>query len=287
MKRIIKIIIALLIIIVLCFIGMKLYVNHNKNAFQIPVLMYHDVLLDDHYKGEDDTISISMFKEQLQYLKDNNYKTLTLEEFYDYVVNNKKIPQKSVLLTFDDGFYSFHYLVEPLLEEYNMHAVCFVIGEATKASTPEYDPNKYGTIGKDLISNHSEYVEYGSHSYGLHKEVNGQKMIDTLSKEKLKEELNNVKEIADFKYMSYPFNTDTPEIRELLKEYNYKLAFRGEKEQVLRNVNQYQIPRIGTKSDFKEFKEIFESDYYKNRYGNGIIRKVMITIERKLGKRLF
>lgn len=41
-------------------------------------------------------------------------------------------------------------------------------------------------------------------------------------------------------------------------------------------------PDALTTKDFEEFKKIFETDQYKNKYGNGLIRKICVTINRKL-----
>jgi len=286
-KKIIIILILIILITIILLIGMKLYVNYHKKEFQIPVLMYHDIILDEYYQDKPDTISLSMFEKQLKYLKDNNYKTLTLEEFYNWKTNNKDIPKKSILLTFDDGFYSFHYLVEPLLEKYNMHAACFIIGKYTKVKEQEYNPNKYGTIDQNEIINHSEYVEYGSHSYNLHKLVNGKKIITTISEEKLEKDFIKMQDIYSFEYFSYPFNTNTNTAIKLLKKYNYKLAFRGEGEKTTKNNNNYLIPRIGMENNIEKLEKILETDYYNNRYGHGIIRRIFIKLERKIGKRIF
>ena len=282
-----KILIKLLTIIFLIYLMLLGIVKYHKNEFQVPVLMYHDVIPDEYYQNKADTISLSTFKNQLTYLKDNGYKTLTLDEFSAWKNNELEIDEKSVLLTFDDGFYSFHYLVEPLLEEYDMHAVCFVIGAATKDITPEYNPEKYGTVGIDQITNHSPNVEYGSHSYDLHQMVGNEKKINTLSESELRRDFDKASEIYPFKYLSYPFNTDTDTAIKILKEYDYKLAFRGESEKTTKNANNYQIPRIGVDNNLDNFIKTLTTDYHNNRYGNGLFRKIMITIERKIGKRVF
>ena len=80
------------------------------------VLMYHDVIIDEYYKSKPDTIELSMFEKQLKYLKDNGYKTLSLDEFYCWKKGKCDFGKKAVVLTFDDGFYSFEYQVKPLLE---------------------------------------------------------------------------------------------------------------------------------------------------------------------------
>jgi len=281
MKKIRLIIVIILAIIITIPITFKIWVNHNKNKQQIPVLMYHEVKDDEYYEEQPDTIKLSTFEKQLQYLKENDYNTLTLEEFYCWKQGKCDISDKSVLLTFDDGFYSFHYLVEPLLEKYNFHAVNFVIGSTVSEKTKKYNPEKYGTIGLDVINKHSEYVDYQSHSFGMHSQVDNKQKIYSMNKDEMVEDLNQMANIGNFEYISYPYNTDTDEFIEILKDHGYKLAFRGESEKVTKDCNNYQIPRIGVSDNLDEFKAIFETKKHNNRYGNGFLRKVFITIERK------
>lgn len=286
MKKRVKIIILLLLIIIISFIVFKLWVKSNVEKEQVTVLMYHEVMKDEDFIEKPDTIRLSTFEKQLKYFKDNNYKTLTMDEFYCWKQGCCNYNEKSVVLTFDDGFYSFHHLVTPLLEKYDMHATNFVIGSVTGDVTKEYDVNKYGTIGKDIIHNHSKNVNYQSHSFDMHRYVNNKQRVYSMNKKELQDDIDNMKNIGKFNYISYPFNTDTDLAIETLKENDYKLAFRGEGEKAVKSCNDYQVSRIGVKEDFNHFKSIFETKKYNNRYGNGLLRKIFITIERKLNIRL-
>ncbi|MHC9416870.1 polysaccharide deacetylase family protein, partial [Clostridium perfringens] len=67
------------------------------------------------------------FKEQLQNLKDNNYTPITLDELYEYLRNNKPIPEKSVVITLDDGYKGNYEYAYPLLKEFKFTATIFVI----------------------------------------------------------------------------------------------------------------------------------------------------------------
>ena len=285
MKKIILIIFIIIVLLVLSFIG---FIKYNKNIQQIAVLSYHNIIPNDSKKNENDndTLTIAEFEEQIKYLKENDYKTISAKELYEWKKGETEIPQKSVLITFDDGYYSFKYLVEPILVKYDMKAICFLIGDSTFDKTPEYDPNTYGTIGKDEIQNHIENVEYGSHTYGMHYLTDdGEKLVRTLSKGELKEDVDKFDNtVFKAEYLAYPYYTFTKDFIEVLKEYNYKLAFAGEEEMATRKVDNYKIPRISGVKSIEEFKEIFETDKYKNKYGNGLIRKICVNIERRINK---
>ena len=194
LKKLIKIIIALIILISVLIISFFVFVKINKNSKQVVVLSYHNIVPDDTVinSNEYDTIHLSDFKKQMDYLKENGYETISAKELYDWKEKNYNIPDKSVLITFDDGYTSFKYLVEPILEEYNFKAICFVIGSSIPDKTPEYDPNTYQLIGKDEILNHIENVEYGSHTYALHQmSADGTKFVKLFSKEDLQLDTDN------------------------------------------------------------------------------------------------
>ena len=82
------------------------------------------------------------------------------------------------------------------------------------------------------------------------------------------------------------FNTDNKTYIKLLKKNKYRLAFRNEAEKATRRDEDFRMPRINVNEDYEEFKSIFETKKNNNRYGSGIIRKILITIERTLGIRL-
>jgi len=92
------------------------------NARHIPILMYHHV---SQYSGLV-TLSPETFREQMQWLAQNNWKTLTsedVESFYD----GGSLPRKSVMLTFDDGYLDNWLQVYPVLKEFNLRAHIFLI----------------------------------------------------------------------------------------------------------------------------------------------------------------
>jgi peptidoglycan/xylan/chitin deacetylase (PgdA/CDA1 family) len=81
---------------------------------EIPVFTLHSVEAD-------------RFEEQAGFLYRNGYQTLTADEFYECLVGNKPMPERAVLLTFDDGFKSLRTVAFPILKKYGLRAVCFII----------------------------------------------------------------------------------------------------------------------------------------------------------------
>ncbi|WP_413160955.1 polysaccharide deacetylase family protein [Capilliphycus salinus ALCB114379] len=86
----------------------------EKLVAEIPVFTFH-------------SIEPVEFEKQLQFLAINNYKTLKADEFYQMLIGKKPIPEKAVLLTFDDGWASMWTYGYPLLKKYGMYGVCFLI----------------------------------------------------------------------------------------------------------------------------------------------------------------
>lgn len=99
----------------------------NSGTVRIPVLTYHHLApLPSNPKTRDYFVSPEMFEQQLAYLNEKNYKTLTPQEFYDQLASGVNPTQKSVLLTFDDGNYNNYSNAYPLLLKYGLKATFFV-----------------------------------------------------------------------------------------------------------------------------------------------------------------
>ena len=74
---------------------------------RVPILMYHyisDPPADADIYRKDLSLPPSRFESHLKYLKDNGYQTITLDELLDFLTTGKPLPEKPVILTFDDGY---------------------------------------------------------------------------------------------------------------------------------------------------------------------------------------
>ena len=213
----------------------KPVVNTSNNSGQkIAVLNYHffyetdeenEVLCDKQSICE----KMDTFREQLKWLNDNGYKTLTINEFVDWMYGNIEIPEKSVLITIDDGGlgtgkHNKNYLI-PALEEYKIHATLFLI-----------------TGWWDIENYRSEYLDIESHTHELH--VSGGCNATCVGHDKLVEDLNKSINVTKSKEaFCFPFYQYNDEAIRAVKDVGFKVAFIGGNRKASRSDDKYKIPR--------------------------------------------
>ena len=115
-------------------LGLSLSVQPTATAGEsvsLPVLMYHSIL-DSKAKAGKYTIPPAVLEQDLQYLREHGYTSVSPEELIAYARGEGSLPEKPVLLTFDDGYYNNYSYVYPLLETYDMRAVISVVGSFTE-----------------------------------------------------------------------------------------------------------------------------------------------------------
>lgn len=97
----------------------------------LPVIMYHSILKDRSRLGKY-TLSPRELEEDLAYLAAHGWETVSIAQLAAYTKGQGTLPEKPVLLTFDDGFYNNLSLGLPLLEKYGMKAEVSIIGKYTQ-----------------------------------------------------------------------------------------------------------------------------------------------------------
>lgn len=213
--------------------------SENDGRIPIPILMYHSVC-ESGGKQSKFVVSAAAIEEDLKYISDNGYTTISSDELIAYVNDGTELPQKPIMLTFDDGYYNNYCYVYPLLKKYNAKAVISIIGKYTDLySEGEKENPLYSHItwdeAREMIS--SGLVEIQNHSYNSHttdKGRNGTKKKSGESAEayssyfhndigKLQEEIN-----ANLGYypqlFAYPFGSISNASYDILKEMGFKVT---------------------------------------------------------------
>ena len=102
----------------------------EQDAADLPIIMYHHILKDSSRWGRY-VIGPSVLEQDLAYLKEQGYETVTTEDVIAYVYQGTPLPEKPVMITFDDGYYSNYIYAYPLLKQYDMQGVLSIIGRYT------------------------------------------------------------------------------------------------------------------------------------------------------------
>ncbi len=90
---------------------------------QAPIMLYHHI---DRSYGRWHVLPVHL-EQQLMYLSSNGYKTVSMAAYLDAIESGKTLPEKSIVLTFDDGYEDSYLNAFPLLKRYSMTGTFFII----------------------------------------------------------------------------------------------------------------------------------------------------------------
>ncbi len=144
----------------------------NLDSIQkIPVFCYHDVVANDNAKAlEKDPYAITekRLEEHFELLKKEGFTPISLKQYENYVERKGILPEKPVLLSFDDGRESMYTRIYPILKKYNYPAVFAIILSYMDTTIPPADIEKMVTWEQLREMQASGLVEVASHTYNMH-----------------------------------------------------------------------------------------------------------------------
>jgi peptidoglycan/xylan/chitin deacetylase (PgdA/CDA1 family) len=135
--------------------------QRQMTPLKLPILLYHYV---ENVTDQKDTIRKSLnippsvFEAQVVTLLTNGYKPILLDDVTNYFSGNQVLPDKPVVLTFDDGYRDFYTDVLPILRKYHVPATLYMVSgfrDTTK---------NYLTTQQLLEISRSGLVEIGAHT---------------------------------------------------------------------------------------------------------------------------
>ena len=234
-----------IVLVILLIIGTTLTTTFGEKELsdnpyvEVPIIMYHGILKDKKYQGKY-VISPKTFEKDLQYINDNGYTTIFMTDLINYVYENAPLPEKPIIITFDDGYYNNYLYAFDLVKKYNWKMVLFPIGSCTDKFSESEDKNaNYSHCTWDNLNEmiSSGHVEVQNHSYNLHSSSSSNlcsKKRKGESKEAYKkrftEDLMKMQQkITDNtgftpNTFTYPFGAKCEYSVELLKEMGFKAS---------------------------------------------------------------
>lgn len=150
------------------------FAMERGEGVKVPIVMYHSLLKDEKYHGKY-VVSPAEFETDVQYLKKHGYTTVLIEDLIAYTKGGE-LPEKPVVLTFDDGYYNNYLYAFPIAEKYRCKFVISPIGRYAELYSESGEKNAYYSHAcweelREMAG--SGLVEIGNHSYDLHSERGG------------------------------------------------------------------------------------------------------------------
>ena len=142
--------------------------SQDEISTQVPILMYHH-LSEDVTNSE--MVSPEQFEAQIRALAEAGYTGISFDELQAYVLRGEPLPEKPVVITFDDGYRSNYTLAYPILQKYGMKATIFAIG--VSFGTDHYKDTDYAITPHFGAAEAAEMTASGlisiqSHTYDMH-----------------------------------------------------------------------------------------------------------------------
>jgi len=180
----------------------------------IPILMYH------HIGDKKNWLYVrpEIFRQQMDYLLEKGYTTVTLGEVVAALNSGTSLPAKPIVLTFDDGYRDFFTNAFPILRERNLKATVFVI-------TQLVDGEDYLTWEQLREMKRSGLITIGDHTLS-HKD------LAALPEEEIRSQILDAKNILEnnlggkTEVFAYPYGDSSSKVTKVLQEGGFLAAVR-------------------------------------------------------------
>lgn len=202
----------------------------------VVVLMYHDF----GYSGNPSIINPEVFDDQMNALYENDFNVISMEQYVDYMEGKIDLPEKSVLITFDDGYLDFYEIAYPILQQYQFPATNFIVVKSSEVHNPKHLPHMTWDQMREMKANGMSFY---NHTYDSHKMIDqGDKRVPMLAnylegetsdeyKARVREDLVKAHELLvrelgeQDNILAFPYGAFSDELLEVMKEIGINHAF--------------------------------------------------------------
>lgn len=208
--------------------------------YTVPILMYHHVDNKELLKSKLG-VSPEAFERQMRFLRENKYNVIGVKELVALLRDKKRIPYKTVAVTFDDGYLNNYIYAFPILKKYNIPATIFVVVDRVGKRLGSDDYMNIGQI-KELLD--SGLITIGSHA------LTHPNLAEVGSEDKLKEETYGSKVVLEdmlktkIDIFSYPYGSLNTKVEDFVRQAGYLGAVGTNFPRHTKNVDIYALKRL-------------------------------------------
>ncbi|MGE7684919.1 polysaccharide deacetylase family protein [Peribacillus simplex] len=201
-----------------------------ESAVELPILMYHSIS-----EGNGLRVPREEFQLQMAWLRENGYYTLSPEEAFLVLTENRLPSEKCVWLTFDDGYTDNYTEAFPILKENDMKATVFMIGKSIDKGH-HLTENQMVEMSRNGISIESHTINH----LELNRMTAKQQEVEMVQSKELFDRILD----QDTTVLSYPVGRYNEESLRLSEEAGYKMAVTTEPGGALRDQGMHALHRV-------------------------------------------
>ena len=223
----------------------------KKKKYEMPVIMYHRVIKDESEKGVHGTyVTVKQFDEQMKYLKNKGYETVTFEDLLKNKYKQRFDKDKKwIMLTFDDGYKDNYENAFPILKKYQFKGIIYIL-DGVKYNKWDVDdknnPEKEFPLmnAEELLEMQKYGIEFGGHTSTHPK-------LAELSLENVKKEIilskNNIENLVGKELLSfaYPYGSLNEDVKKIAQESGYQFAVATDSGSITFSDDLFEIRRVG------------------------------------------
>lgn len=214
-------------------------IDHSVVPVDVPILMFH------HISDEPGSVLTSdFFRSYMAELKENGYQTIFYDDLYAFVKGEGELPDKPIIISFDDGYLSNYLYAYPILKGLGMKAEISIVGSTVGRDThPETGnpiiPHFTWEQAKEMVD--SGVIRIRSHSYNMHQHVSAEDVSrlgviknpfesDSLYSTMFSGDCQQMKELIQSKLgyedivFTYPYGKLNTLTETILKNLKYKIS---------------------------------------------------------------
>lgn len=223
------------------------------SPLRVPVLMYHEIA-DISATQDPFAVSPDVFADQLAYLRDAGFTTITAGALSAILANGAgDLPERPVVLTFDDGYGDFYTRAMPLLQQHGFTGTVF----QTTGWVGKEDEAKRMLNWRELAESEQAGIEIGAHTC-THPQ------LDQLPEKLLREELYISKSLLEDNLglkvpgLAYPYGYSSTKVRRVARELGYEYAYAVGNALTTGAADPFTLPRLTVQraTSIGEFRKI-------------------------------
>ncbi len=264
---------------------------------KVPILMYHSISEHATPKYSPFALSPALFAQHMEYLQQQQYTPLTVTQFMELRTRGEQfLPEKPVLLTFDDGLEDFYTGAFQTLQRYSFPATLYVVTGYMNGTSHwlqlEGEGKRPMLTWEKLAEIHAGGIECGGHTH-THPQ------LDTIPLTRAREEIIQCKKLLEdhlgqqVQSFAYPYGYHTSAVKQAVQAAGYTSACAVKYEMCSTNTDRFALKRlqVGPETNLQDLEALLTTGYTSVLTGMykrartpvwRVVRRVKAPLERYL-----